>query len=380
MIFLIRPGVVEYNARMSKISTLFLLWIFIPLCSIFAPLPLGAESPLPSSSTAPQKEIRILTINVWSGLTYKGFFRMGTYPDDPQKRYELLVAEIRKLDPDIIGLHEANPLPAYAKRLAADLDYGGISRVALGGIRFGPVGIPANMREGEAILVKKPWTIEDLGRKRLSGSGIATNWFCFQLGDATQAIAGRVMRDGRQLYAYTAHLRASPFHGPALDQSIERLSHEVSKEKVEKARRSIERDIELRRHELSTLAKYIKQTLPSGMPAVLLGDFNTTAESGELDPLLAGGKWVDTFRLKNPDDEGATWDPPHNPNFRERAGGSTPYDLLRAYHERHPFRIDFVFVNEAIPRDHILESRVVMTPVLGLSPSDHYGVLTVLRW
>ena len=381
IIFLIPTGVVEYNARMFKIPILSVFLIALLLsCTFVPPLSANPESPLSLSPTAPREDIRILTINVWSGLTYKGFFKMGRHPDDPQKRYELLVGEIRQLDPHVIAIQEANPLPEYAERLAADLDYRAIYRVALGGIRFGPVGIPVNLREGDAILVKKPLIIEDLGRRRLSGSGIATNWFCFQLGDATQAIVGRVMIRGRPIYVYAAHLHSGPFHGTALKESVERLAHEISKEEVERARRGAERDVEQRRYELATLMKYIEETLPTGMPAILLGDFNTPAESGELDRLLASGKWADTFRLKNPHDEGATWDPSQNSNSRQRPGASTPYDLLCAHHERYSSRIDFIFVNEAIPRDHILESRVVMTPVGGLSPSDHYGVFTVLRW
>ena len=381
MTLLIPTGVVEYNARMFKIGTLLLIGIVLSLsCNSVPRFSPSSESLLPTSPVAPRKEIRILTINVWSGLTYEGFFKMGHHPDDLRKRYELLVGEIRRLDPDIISIQEANPLPEYAERLAADLDYSAIYRVALGGIRFGPVGIPTNLREGDGLLVKKSWIVENLGRKRLSGSGIVTNWFCFQLGEATQTIVGRVMIDGRPLYVYAVHFHTGPFRGPALDKSIGRLAQEVSKEKVEKARRSVERDIEKRRHELATLMKHIEETLPNGMPAILLGDFNTPAESGELDPLLASGKWADTFRLKNPHDEGATWDPSHNTNFRQKLGTSTPYDLLCASHERHPSRIDFIFVNAAIPHDHILESRVVMTPVGGFSPSDHYGVFTVIRW
>ena len=381
MTLLIPTGVVEYNARMFKIGTLLLIGIVLPLsCNSVPRFSPSSESLLPTSPVAPRKEIRILTINVWSGLTYKGFFKMGQYPDDLQKRYDLLVEEARRLDPDIIAIQEANPLPEYAKRLAADLNYSVAYRVALGGIRFGPVGIPTNLREGDVLLVKKPWIIGDLGRKRLSGSGIATNWFCFQLGDATQAIGGRVMIESRPLYVYTVHLHSGPFPGSTLDKSVERLAQEISKEEVEKARSGVERDVEQRRSELATLLKYIDETLPTGMPAILLGDFNTSAESGELDPLLASGKWEDTFRLMNPHDEGATWDPSHNTNFRQKLGTSTPYDRLCASHERHPSRIDFIFVNAAIPHDHILESRVVMTPVGGFSPSDHYGVFTVIRW
>ena len=79
--------------------------------------------------TTPSGEIRILTINVWSGLTYKGFFKMGEYEHHPDRRYELLVSEIRNLDPDILAIQEANPLPYYVERLAADLNYQAIYRV-----------------------------------------------------------------------------------------------------------------------------------------------------------------------------------------------------------------------------------------------------------
>jgi len=64
--------------------------------------------------------------------------------------------------------------------------------------------------------------------------------------------------------------------------------------------------------------EFINQTLPSDAAAVLVGDFNTTAESGELDALLSTGKWVDSFRLKNPQAEGYTWDPRQNPNLPAR--------------------------------------------------------------
>jgi len=326
------------------------------------------------------REVRILTINVWSGITYRGFFKMGRYPDNPKRRYELLVTEIRKLAPDIIAIQEANPLPYYAQRLAGALDCRAIYRVALGGIRFGPFGIPTNMREGGAILVKKPWTIVDLGRKRLEGSGIATNWFCLHIGEITQAVLGRGVVNGKPLYVYGVHLHAGPFQGPALDEAMERLSRKLPQEEVEDAKKGAERDIERRKREIANLMMFVERTLPAGMSAVILGDFNTTVESGELDPLLAGGNWVDTFRLKNPYDKGLTWDPSHNPNFRQKSVASKPYDILNAYHDRHSYRIDFILVSGNIPCDRILGSRVVLTPEDGFPVSDHYGVLTTLKW
>lgn len=332
------------------------------------------------TSTTPSQEIRILTVNVWSGLTYKGFFKMGRHPDDPEKRYDLLVSEIRKLHPDIIAIQEANPLPHYAKCLAKDLDYQVIYSVALGGIRFGSFGIPTNMREGQAILVKKPWIITKLGRKSLSGGGIVTNWFSFHFREITQALLGRVLIHDKPLYVYNVHLHEGPFKGSALETMLKRLSQDMTTEKVEEAREAAKKDMERRRAEITNLIEFVEETLPPGMPAIILGDFNTTIESGELDPLLASGKWVDSFRAKNLHEEGVTWDPQHNPNYRPAETVKDPYGTLHAYHGSHPYRIDFILVNENIPHHQILESRVVLTPVDGLSPSDHYGVLTTLKW
>ena len=305
---------------------------------------------------------------------------MGEYPDDLQRRYELLVSEIRKLSPDIIAIQEANPLPYYAERLATDLDYQVIYSVALGGIRFGSFGIPTNMREGMAILVKKPGTIEYLDRKRLYGCGIATNWFSFHFREITQSFLGRVIIHGKPLYIYNVHLHEGPFKGTVLEAMFKRFVQEMTTEKLEEARKAIKKDIERRKDEIANLIKFVEETLPPGMPAVILGDFNTTIESGELEPLVAGGKWIDSFGLKNLNEEGFTWDPQHNQNYRLTGTTETPYDTLHAYHGSHPYRIDFILVNSNIPRDHILESRVVLTPIEGLSSSDHYGVLTTLNW
>jgi endonuclease/exonuclease/phosphatase family metal-dependent hydrolase len=358
------------------------------LLSIILPLGLNAgqsssqkrEEVSGHESVASQREIRILTINVWSGLTYKGFFKMGRYPDNLRKRYELLVRGIRRLDPDIVAIQEANPLPRYAERLAADLAHRVIFGVVLGGIRLGSLGIPINLREGNAILVKKPWTIEELGRKRLGGWGIVANWFCFHFVEITQALFGRAVVNGKPLYIYNVHLHAGPFHGSTFDTVLERLSRDLSQERLEEAKKTMERDIERRKREIANLKEYVGETLPADMPAIILGDFNTTEETGELDPLLADGKWVDSFRLKNPDIEGVTWDPDNNPNVHPAKEVSKSYEVFCAHHRRHSCRIDFILVSGNVPRDCILGSRVVLILEDGCSISDHYGVLTTLKW
>jgi endonuclease/exonuclease/phosphatase family metal-dependent hydrolase len=328
----------------------------------------------------PPKEIRILTINVWSGLNYKGFFKMGEYVHNPEKRYELLLSEARKLALDIIAIQEANHLPDYVKQLAIDLDYQVIYSVALGGIRFGSFGIPTNMREGQAILVKRPWTITELGRKRLSGGGIVTNWFCFHFDEITQALLGRAVIKDKPLYIYNVHLHEGPFKGSVLEAMLKRLAREMTKEKAEEAKKTAEKDMERLRIEITNLIKFVEETLPPGMPTIILGDFNTTVESGEIEPLVARGKWLDSFRFKNPHEEGVTYDPQHNRNYRREEVTKSPYDTLRAYHGARPYRIDFILLSGNIPSDRILESRAVLTLKDGFSPSDHYGVMTTLKW
>jgi endonuclease/exonuclease/phosphatase family metal-dependent hydrolase len=123
--------------------------------------------------------------------------------------------------------------------------------------------------------------------------------------------------------------------------------------------------------------KFIEDTLPAGAPAIILGDFNTTVDSGELGPLLRG-MWFDSYRLTNPDKEGVTWDPLHNQNFRPIKGASQPYDILRADHERYQGRIDFIMVRDNM-RHRVLKSDVALTPWDGFPASDHYGVMTTLR-
>ncbi len=348
-------------------------------CAAGPTLTMTPEETAALDPSAPPREIRILTLNVWSGLTYEGICSIGEHANDPEKRYEGLVAGIRELAPDLIALQEANPLPDYALRLAEDLDYAVVHRVALGGFRFGGCGIPTNLREGGAILARKPWTLVDLDRVCLEGGGIATNWFCCHTGEITQAIVGRAFVNGRPLYLVAAHLHSGPFAGAALDASMETLARRLAPESVREARDGVREDVDRRRREIGTLLRYLEAHQPPDAPAILLGDFNTTVESGELDPILAGGRWADSYRTANPEAAGATWDPIRNPNIKPAEETDDPHAALCALHDRHPARIDFVFVR-GIPRERILGSRVVLTGKDGVTPSDHYGVLTTLRW
>ena len=161
--------------------------------------------------------LKVLDINVWSGLDYTGYLTMGAYEDKTvrEKRYQALVQQIKALDPDLIGVHEANKLPRYAKRLAADLGCRAFYHVGVGGVRLGPVGLPWNLREGDAILAKPGLNPEWVGRRQLSG-GYVGRWATFHFEDATQVIGIRLTLNGQAIHVYATHWHASLTDAPAI--------------------------------------------------------------------------------------------------------------------------------------------------------------------
>ncbi|MCE9499598.1 MAG: hypothetical protein K8R21_03725, partial [Leptospira sp.] len=78
--------------------------------------------------------LRILDFNVWSGLTYLGYLKMGTYGDASflEKRRSVMLELIRQLDPDIVCLHELNPLPRAGQSIATELGMDSFYHLHLG--------------------------------------------------------------------------------------------------------------------------------------------------------------------------------------------------------------------------------------------------------
>jgi len=171
---------------MTKLKATLIIFILIFVC--------GIRSGNLQEST-PGKSLRILDINVWSGLDYIGYIKMGEYETYSvrEKRYQALLSQIKRLDPDVIGIHEANKLPDYAERLAKAIGYEVFFHVGVGGVRLGPVGLPWNLREGDVILTKKYLNPQFAGRKQLSGWHVG-NRVTFHFSDATQVIADNRQR------------------------------------------------------------------------------------------------------------------------------------------------------------------------------------------
>jgi len=331
-------------------------------------------------------EMTVVTVNVWSGLDYVGTLKMGEYesPDVREHRYQILLSGLKAIDPDVVAINEANPLPRYARRLARDLDMDFVYSVGMGGLRIGPVGIPTNFREGDAILAKKGLGLSRIGKNRLSGGGIITNFITLHASESNQVIGATIVVGGTTVYLYNTHTHASPSLDPAYFDRLDDLRREggLTDEGLIRAKESIASGQKWRADEIVKLMSFIEEKTPSGAPVVLMGDFNAGADSPEMRPVFERG-FVDTFAAKNPGDAGYTWDPGVNVNgayYKEMGGEPTPEKIAGFLDDLVPKRIDLILVEGPIGAGDVIESRVVLDRAeQGLHPSDHFGLMSVIR-
>ncbi len=314
--------------------------------------------------------IRVITINVWAGLDYKGSLKMGEYEDPGQRarRTSVLVAELKELDPEVVAVNEANKLPGYARSLAHKLGYDFTYHVGLGGLRIGPVGLPVNLREGDALLVKKYLGLRRAGRKQLSGGPVG-NIFMAHFADATQVIAARIHLAGLEVYVFNTHWHASPFPTPEYLRQL-RQRHDsglIDRQRYEQLVAEAGDGQEWRLDEARKTVAFIDR-VAGDHPVILLGDFNAESSSPEIGILKTAG-FRDAFAEAG-EGPGYTWDGTRNSNIRLQKE-TFPEDF---WLEPTRKRIDFIFLRGDALR--VIRCRVVFDrPALGTYPSDHFGVM-----
>lgn len=242
--------------------------ILFPLCTIVTSIIMCSCSKGPQKSLALDK-LKIMSLNVWSGLDYIGTLKMGEHETDEirERRYKALLKEIEVVDPDVIGINEANFLPDYVERLAEDINYDFIYHVGISGVRISRVGLPWNLREGDALLVKKGLFLEDVGRKQLSG-GFVFNHASFHLEDATQVLVGKIKNKGKDIYIAVTHLHSSP---PDINEYREKMKEYKNKfgysdEEYKTALAEVASNTKWRLDEAKLLVSYLKSIVPTGAP------------------------------------------------------------------------------------------------------------------
>jgi len=320
------------------------------------------------AATLPAENISVATVDVWSGLGRNGIFRVREYDNGAARefRFDLLLSGLSDLSPDIIAIQEANPLPAYIRRLGDDLEYDSAFAVRQAGVRIGPVGLPTNLREGNAILAAPDRALSQLRTEQLTGGG-ADAVASFQLGSASNLVAAQVQVADRPVYVFTTRWTPSPYADRDRMRSLvdkydsgdltgheflELMSDAVSGE-------------ETRLIEAEKTLVYINQ-VAGQQPVILMGSFHALPDSDEIRMLTEAG-FVDVWQAVGRG-SGATFDPVSNTNIIN-------FDLSIS---DQPERIDYIFIRGA---DITARSaRLIFNrPTYGVFTSDHYGIYAELR-
>ena len=315
------------------------------------------------------ENVTVATVNVWSGLTYGGVFTVDSYEDRATRafRFDLLANGLADLQPHIVALQEANPLPAYAERIAARLDYDALPDVRQAGVRVGAVGLPANLREGEVLLAGRDLALTPVAGRQLSGPG-AGNVAAFQLSPASQLVGARVQVEGRSVYLFTTRWTPSPQASRArLVELVDRYqSDDLSGEELTRLMQEAVQGAERRRQEARETVVAINE-LAGEEPVILMGSLYALPDSEEIAILREAG-FVDVWDAVGRG-SGYTYDATSNANI-------IAHDL--ATYPGEQARYDYIFLrgNGIVARS---ASVVFSRPTYGVHPSDHFGLVAELR-
>lgn len=316
----------------------------------------GAEPPSPQA-------LSVVQANVWSGLNYAGIVTAGELEPDAARefRYSLFEEQLGALEPDLVGINGANPLPAYAEQLAGALEMSQISHWRMAGVRIGVVGLPVNLREGDAILASPELELQFSGRLGLSG-GPAGTVTAFQLSEANQLLGGTVTAAGRTVHVFVTRFHASPFASAgALAEEVGRYAAEEVPpddflQRVQRAVRGKSR----RSSELERALVFINEVAGKA-PVILMGSMNILPD-GDAAARLRDAGFVDAYAPAG-SGPGYTWNPDRNRTLAKYEAG--PWE--------EPHRLDYIWV-----RGEGLQVRnaalVLEEATYGVHPSTRFGV------
>jgi endonuclease/exonuclease/phosphatase family metal-dependent hydrolase len=278
---------------------------------------------LPAAGEAPAA-LRVVTFNLLHGGPSSGLWGDDHHLD---ARLDLVVRELRAINPDIVGLQESSISGRrhVAARLAAELGlhwaYGSATRRVSGfGLLDRLLVWAMNFEEGPAILARWPISeVEVLDLPR-----------CVKFYDPRVVLRAAVETPRGQLQVFSTHLTHDACQAKRLGEIV-------------------------RAH-----------TGP--LPALVMGDFNASESTEWIQALVRDTGLVDAYRAANPTAAGPTvWQRPEAPDPTVSR------------------RVDFIFVHPGTAhRARVRSSEVVLsTPGrlangLTLWPSDHYGVLAEL--
>lgn len=310
--------------------------------------------------------LTVVTINAWSGLTEEGFFSRGELEEESARAYrtELLAAELAALEPDVVTIGEANPVPVATEEFASRLGMSAVSHMAEGGVRVGPVGLPTNLREGDIILAPEEAEPRLALRRTLSGGWVGES-ASFQTAETTQVLGAELTVGGQSIYVFHTRWHGSPF---AMREDLVGLVESyragdlASDELVTRLERSVD-GAERRLEEARGTVVAINE-IAGDAPVILTGTLNALPGSEEIAVLQNAG-FIDAHAWIRGAQAAPTWDPARNSHIREHD--------LGVWEDGRSARIDYIFVRGAGLR--VEDAGVVLDePTYGVFPSSHFGV------
>lgn len=335
---------------------------------------------------AAKDNLKVLTINVWSGLDYEGRKKFGDLesPEQREKRFHILLSQLKELNPDVIYLQEANPADEYSSRLADSLLMDEIHFTCNSGIKFFGWGIPSNLNEGIAILAKKELKLEKYNVLKLKGaSGIYGDNFSMHFNESHFALVGKISFNHYPVYLINTHLLSSPPVSSKLFSEFSAFVLEKGNPKslLDEISKKVTEATTVRSSEISKLIDFTEDFPPKTL-IILGGDLNTSPNSSEIKR-LTDSLYIDT----SPQNDFYTWNSKLNENIRisnpelwkEGRFDYLSYDYFTAQSNQ---KLDYIFINtDCFKKTDVISSEIVLNKSEGgLFPSDHFGLMSEISF
>lgn len=337
-----------------------------------------------------RKTLKLLSLNTWFGLGAYHIIGLEAYQSAKaqEKRYQCLVAGLRRHAPDVVFLQEANPLPKYARRLSGDVEMNQIHATTNCGIRIGRVALPANLRMGIAMLAKPDLGLEEKGTYRTGGTGLAGEFACFQASEITAVHAGSITVNSRPLYLFNFHAYFSPPDTEAFRERLRKmlLEQKVPKDDWYKYFKELSKKYLRTQQDILQAISVVRRVTNGRIPFIFAGDLNAyLPDYPALERFERELNLIDAYKAAHPSEPGYTWDPYKNDNTRYDSSRYWPDGRLKRllgrlsadYTAEKQSRIDYIFLSPQFSADQIVDSRIVFdSPLDGVFASDHFGVMT----
>ena len=361
--------------KLNKIAILIILTVIFTTSQLFS------------------EELTFVTVNAWSGLDYSGFFNCNEYEEDNVRgfRGEILTTGLKDLDADVIVLNGINPAGRISVDTAASLGMIASSSISRSGFRIGPVGLPINLREGDAVLTAKNWTAVPAGRLHMNGA-FSKSVFTLFSREGVQVLGFRLVPaveeapinevsdvEDTLLYVFSAVWTESLFND---ERSMRRLtdaylSGEITADEYPVLVENAVAGAKARLQQAEQTLSFINSVAGSA-PVVLLGSLNTLPDSQELKVLKSAG-FIDVYEEAGRG-AGYTIDTVSNSNFEKiREAAEDGNDAAAALNILSGgYRADYIMTRgeglKAISAEIVLDE-----PVYGVYPSNRFGVKAVIQ-